>query len=114
MKTILIVDDDKMILETLKDLIELIVPDSIILIAERGDKGISLFLTELPQIVFCDINLPDISGIMLIEKMRKESSAIKIIAMSGYDYKEDAIVAGADFFFKKPFEPRDLKKILVS
>ncbi len=65
-----------------------------------------------PQGVLLDLNLPKMSGLEFLEKMRSEySKAIPIVIVSARDSDEDIIKAldlGADEFVTKPFSPRVL------
>ena len=72
-----------------------------------------------PQIVLCDIGLPDVDGFRLVESLRRElaGSPVVFAAVTGYAGEEDqqrALAAGFDSFFVKPLNPNSLAKLLRS
>lgn len=70
-----------------------------------------LFLEKKPQLLICDINLPDGSGLDFIEKIRQQSS-IYIICLTALDQEVDQVMgyeAGADDYIMKPFSLSVLK-----
>lgn len=115
MEKILIIDDEKGIRDVLKEIVETIIPDNlIVLTAKNAESGLELAVQEKPDIIFCDINLPGKSGLEVIPEFRNTLKDVLIIAMSGHSYyKEKAIMAGANFFLKKPFDVEEVEKILL-
>jgi CheY-like chemotaxis protein len=72
-----------------------------------------------PQIVLCDIGLPDIDGLQLVQSLRRElaGSPVVFVAVTGYAGEQDqqrALAAGFDSFFVKPLSPNSLAKLLRS
>ena len=70
-----------------------------------GIQGLRIVEETLPNIVICDIGLPDIDGIQIVEKIKnKFNDRIKILVVSGNINREvvaAAITNGADSFFTK-------------
>ena len=70
---------------------------------------------ELPDIVFLDICLPDISGLELLKVIRQLDEEIIVIMMSGYATEEiakGALQWGAFDYLRKPFELEQVERIL--
>lgn len=69
-----------------------------------GLEGLRIVEEILPDVLICDIGLPDVSGIEIIEKVKSKFAEIKILVVSGNINKEivtSAINKGADSFFAK-------------
>ncbi len=114
-KKVLVIDDREDMLFLLGEIVKFVLKDDNInvLKAERADEGLSLFLKETPEVIFCDIVLPDKPGMILIKEIREKSSSVKIIAISGYPhYGEEVISAGANWFLQKPFTIKEIEEIL--
>ncbi|WP_394777946.1 response regulator [Undibacterium sp.] len=76
--------------------------------ASAGDMGIVRAITEQPDIAIIDIGLPGIDGYEVARRLRADSrtSAIRLIALTGYGLSEDrkrAQEAGFEFHLVKPF-----------
>jgi len=110
-KRILIVEDqedNRMILRRLLsnagyDLIE----------AVNGEDGVALALSERPDLILMDIQLPVIDGYEATRriKMNAELKSIPVIAVTSYALSGDeakARAAGCDAYVAKPFSPRQL------
>lgn len=101
--TILTVDDDPVILESINDYLE----DSgfITLEARSGEEALEVYSNEKPTLVITDINLPGMSGIELTEQLVELDSELPVIVISGADDIKLAISAlklGASDFMQKP------------
>lgn len=81
--------------------------------AERGKDALSIFhKTELDLIVL-DIELPDISGLEVLEEIRKTDKEIPVIILTAYGIKDYVIKAaskGVNFYLVKPVELSFLRK----
>jgi CheY-like chemotaxis protein len=82
-------------------------------VARDGRSGIALARTLKPDIIFCDIGLPDIDGFEVAREIRKDGAlaGVRLIALTGYAQPEDlahANEAGFDFHVAKP---ADLDKV---
>ncbi|MBL8683012.1 MAG: sigma-54-dependent Fis family transcriptional regulator [Myxococcales bacterium] len=112
--TVLVVDDEKNIRRTLRMVLEgegLSVRD-----VERAEDAKPLLSDGEVDLVLCDVRLPGISGIELLQWARKEPSvsAIPFLMISGHASVSDAVEAvrlGATDFFEKPL---DRDRVLVS
>ena len=79
-------------------------------ISSNGKSGILSFCTDTPDIVLLDIDLPDMSGINVIEQIR-EVSQIPIVVISAKSSENDKIISldkGANDYVMKPFSMGEL------
>lgn len=64
-----------------------------------------------PSMIFLDLNLPDGSGLDVIEELKLKPPYTKIIIISAYDSQKERSIAkekGADFFIGKPFSKESI------
>ena len=54
-----------------------------VVMAEDGEHGLAIFRKEHPDLVICDLIMPRRNGVDTIQQIRRESPAMKIIAISG-------------------------------
>ncbi|OGS47016.1 MAG: hypothetical protein A2539_09135 [Elusimicrobia bacterium RIFOXYD2_FULL_34_15] len=113
-KKILIVDDDKNIVELLKTLVTPIGCE--IFTACDGAEAFSVYRREKPQLVILDIMMPKFSGYQVLHRMKKDESFKpfpKVLMLSAKSNPEDirqAEMFKCDAYLTKPFEPEDLVK----
>ena len=107
-KTILIIEDDPAIIRLLKVAVETNKYQSII--ARDGIGGISLYLSEHPDLVLLDLGLPDIDGMEVLSQIRDMSKVpvIVVSARGSENEKVNALDAGADDYVTKPFNVAEL------
>ena len=105
MKKILIIDDEEGIVEEVVDFLEEEGFD--VKSADMGKPGIELFREFQPDLLLLDMKLPDMSGIEILELVKKESPLTKVIVNTGYvdqDLIDRAEELGRDAFLQKPFD----------
>lgn len=103
--TLLIIDDDEVVRESLAAYLE----DSNfkVLQALNGLQGQQIFESEQPDLVICDLRMPQIDGLELIRRIRQTASETPIIVLSGAGVMSDAVEAlrlGAADYLIKPLE----------
>jgi len=84
-----------------------------IFLAKNGKEAIELYIKESPYIVFLDIELPDINGYDILEKMKKINDNLFAIILSSHDSEEniaEAFEMKAKGFISKPFPKHKLIK----
>ncbi len=111
MAKILIIDDERMIRRTMKDVLEYEKYE--VFEAEDGLSGLEMIKNNKFDLVFCDIKMPGLDGIEVLEKSMEFSDA-PIVMISGHgniDTAIDAIKKGAFDYLAKPL---DLNRILVT
>ncbi len=112
MSKILVIDDEKSIRNTLKDILEY--ENHEVELAENGPSGLELFSQNSYEIVLCDIKMPDMDGLEVLAKINDINPEIPVIMISGHgniDTAVDAIKKGAYDFIEKPL---DLNRLLVT
>lgn len=109
MQTILVIDDDESLRETIAVLLEregfraLLAPD--------GKSGIDQAILSRPQLILVDLRLPDTSGFEICRKLRSSGITTPIIALSAVGDEIDKVLlleTGADDYVVKPFGTREL------
>ena len=100
----LIVDDDPLFRQIVREiLISKFSPISVSA-AEDGKEALQEFDMHRPDIVFMDIQLPDINGVELTRKLKELDPKVPIIILTNHDipqYREAAFENGADYFISK-------------
>jgi two-component system, NtrC family, nitrogen regulation response regulator NtrX len=112
MSKILVIDDEKAIRNTLKDVLEYEKHE--VDLAEDGASGIELFSGNSYDVVLCDIKMQKMDGIEVLQKMMDISSVTPVIMISGHgniDTAVEAIKKGAYDFLEKPL---DLNRLLIA
>jgi len=105
---ILIVDDEKQIVEIVKAYLER--EGYRTLVAYDGKSALSLARKEHPDLIILDLMLPEVTGWDVCRTLRAESD-VPIIMLTARDDTTDKIVGlelGADDYVSKPFEPKEL------
>ncbi len=83
--------------------------------ANNGKKALEIYSKYKPEIIICDINLPDISGLELLEIIRKHDHKTKIIMLTAYsDTKKllEAVKLKLTDYLVKPVSRDELKQAL--
>lgn len=112
MAKILVIDDERSIRNTLKDILEF--EKHKVTLAENGKQGLETALNEFFDIIFSDIKMPEMDGIELLEQLREKEVEAPVIMISGHGNIEtavDCIKKGAFDFIEKPI---DLSRLLVT
>jgi DNA-binding response OmpR family regulator len=109
--TVLVVDDDPVILKLLEVNFEM--EGFTVLVARDGEEGIEVARSDQPDLVVSDIMMPKVSGLELVTALKADptTSEIPIILLSAKAQNADVrsgLDAGADDYVTKPFEPLDL------
>lgn len=112
MSKILVIDDEKAIRNTLKEILEF--EKHTVDVAEDGVAGLELFNASRYDIVLCDIKMPQMDGLEVLTKMQETQPDVPVVMISGHgniDIAVDAIKKGAYDFIEKP---PDLNRVLVT
>ena len=114
----LIVDDSEVMRKVIKRVVKLAGVDiGELLEAENGKEALSVLDEYWIDIVFSDLNMPEMDGFELIQSMRMDSTMasipVVVISTEARQNKIDEIMeAGADGFLTKPFKPEDIRNII--
>ena len=110
--SILIIDDEKSIRGTLKEILEY--EKYQVDEAEDGMKGLALMEKKRYDIVLCDIKMPKMDGMEVLSKIREKGMDSPVVMISGHGNVETAVESlknGAFDFIEKPL---DLNRVLVT
>jgi len=114
---VLIVDDHPMVLEGMRSMLTQINFVDIVGTAANAYEAIELIKAAAPDIVITDINMPEISGIELTLKIKKEFPEIKVIAMSTFkerSYITQMIQNGASGYLIKSASKEEIEEAILS
>lgn len=114
-ETILIVDDEDMIINVSKELLENM--GYKVLTAKSGKEGIKIYKENKDKIklVILDMIMPDMGGGETFEQLKEIDPKIKVLLSSGYSIHEKAtrlLARGCDGFLQKPFNIKQLSQKL--
>ena len=108
-KTILIVEDDPVLLRGLKDNFE--AQGYLVRTAKDGQKGLEALLAEPPDLLLLDLMLPKVNGYEICRTARARQLDIPIIMLTAKGQEDDIVRGlelGADDYVTKPFSIREL------
>lgn len=111
MKRILVIDDEAKLRQQFAALLRL--EDYEVIEARNGREGVDVARRESPDLVICDITMPEMNGHRVLETLRSEprTAHLPFIFLTGWGEKEDlrtGMNLGADDYLVKPIEPADL------
>ena len=110
--TILVIDDERSIRSSIKEILEY--EKYKVLEAEDGSAGLRLAKDENVDLVFCDIKMPRMDGMEVLEGIKMIKPELPVIMISGHGNIETAVEAlkkGAYDFIEKPV---DLNRLLIT
>jgi len=112
MSKILIIDDERSIRNTLKDILSY--ESYQVSLAENGMEAIKMVGSNEFDVILCDIKMPEMDGLEVLEKLQEIAFDVPVIMISGHgniDTAVEAIKKGAFDFIEKPL---DLNRILIT
>lgn len=117
MSKVLLIEDDVVLRENTAELLELSNYD--IITAPNGKVGVEMAIENLPDIVVCDIMMPELDGYGVLEALSKNENTkyIPFIFLSAKTERKDVrrgMDLGADDYITKPFEEEELISAIES
>lgn len=111
---VVIIDDERTAIDTLRQELTVYRDFEIKGTAVNGAKGRKVIMDQRPDLVFLDVELPDMLGLNLLSDIREEVLwDMKVVFYTSYDrYLLQALRESAFDFLLKPFEPNELKAII--
>lgn len=111
MKKILLIEDDQVMRESTAEILEL--SNYNLVTAENGKIGVKLAKQEIPDLIICDIMMPELDGYGVLHLLSKDpkTSSIPFIFLTAKAEKSEVregMQAGADDYLTKPFQEMDL------
>ena len=108
---LLLIDDDPNLILLVQDYLEF--RGYQIMTANNGAQGLKALEEDVPDLIICDVMMPEMDGYSFIQEVRKnaKTSWIPVIFLSAKSQIQDRIQGlnqGADVYLVKPFEPEEL------
>ncbi|MBL7066423.1 MAG: sigma-54-dependent Fis family transcriptional regulator [Candidatus Marinimicrobia bacterium] len=113
MASILVIDDDKYIRNTFRDLLSPAGHDVTTLIS--AEEALKYLKNEDPDLIFLDIKLPGMDGIVFLEHLQNLKYNIPVVVITGYanvDTSVQAMKLGAKDYIRKPFNLDEISLIV--
>ncbi|MEW6376180.1 MAG: sigma-54 dependent transcriptional regulator [Thermodesulfobacteriota bacterium] len=111
--SILIVDDDEVMQETLSDVFRK--KEYEIFSVSSGNEALSIIKKHIIDLILLDMKLPDVDGLEVLKKIKEFDTEILAIIMTAYSDVQTAVTAmksGAYHYINKPFELEELKLLI--
>ena len=113
---VLVVDDNRDSADSLAALLTL--KRHKVRVAYGGAEAVGEAAAALPEVVICDINMPDVDGLETARRLRAlpDGAALRLIALTGWTGPDTEAIAdaGFDLFFPKPVDCPALFKALAN
>ncbi|AFZ37804.1 two component transcriptional regulator, LuxR family [Stanieria cyanosphaera PCC 7437] len=110
-KKLLLIDDDPNLILLVKDYLEF--RGYNVMTAENGREALDLLEQSIPDMIICDVMMPEMDGYSLVQHIRQEprTNRIPVLFLSAKGQSQDRVKGlneGADVYMVKPFEPEEL------
>jgi DNA-binding NarL/FixJ family response regulator len=108
---LLLIDDDPNLILLVKDYLEF--RGYQVTTAENGREALEILEKSLPDLIICDVMMPEMDGYAFVEKVRQNNRTnwIPVMFLSAKGQSQDKVKGlntGADVYMVKPFEPEEL------
>ena len=110
-KKLLLIDDDPNLILLVKDYLEF--RGYQVMTAENGREALEILEQNIPDMIICDVMMPEMDGYSLVNHIREEprTNRIPVLFLSAKGQSQDRVKGlneGADVYMVKPFEPEEL------
>lgn len=110
-RRLLLIDDDPNLILLVKDYLEFRGYE--VVTAENGREALEVLEQDLPDMIICDVMMPEMDGYSLVKHVRDNprTSWIPVLFLSAKGQSQDRVKGlntGADVYMVKPFEPEEL------
>ncbi|MEM1172298.1 MAG: response regulator transcription factor [Cyanobacteria bacterium P01_H01_bin.35] len=108
---LMLVDDDPNLILLVKDYLEFRGYE--VMTAENGREALELLEEQIPDLIICDVMMPEMDGYTLVQHIRENSATewVPVLFLSAKGQSQDRVKGlntGADVYIVKPFEPEEL------
>ncbi|MGK7922730.1 MAG: response regulator transcription factor [Trichodesmium sp.] len=110
-RRLMLVDDDPNLILLVKDYLEF--RGYQVTTAENGREALELLEQEIPELIICDVMMPEMDGYTLVQHIREnpDTEWVPVLFLSAKGQSQDRVKGlntGADVYIVKPFEPEEL------
>jgi CheY-like chemotaxis protein len=117
MGKILVIDDDNVMRAGIVAMLKNANQD--VIEASDGDAGLTVAIKEHPDVIVTDIRMPHMSGLEMLEKLRKDEwgKSVPVVILTGDESNETinkALESGITSYFAKSSDPATLKQQILS
>ncbi|MBW4443611.1 MAG: response regulator transcription factor [Plectolyngbya sp. WJT66-NPBG17] len=110
-RRLLLIDDDPNLILLVKDYLEFRGYE--VVTAENGREALEVLEQDVPDMIICDVMMPEMDGYQLVSNIRQDpkTSWIPVLFLSAKGQSQDRVKGlniGADVYMVKPFEPEEL------
>jgi YesN/AraC family two-component response regulator len=116
LKKVLIVDDEETLTWSMAKSLSKDRDKYEVIIANNGKEALNQLNKHDIDLLISDIRMPDINGLDLLVRVKKEFPQTKVIIMTAYgssDVQKEANRRGSLFYMEKPFEINDIRKVII-
>jgi two-component system response regulator (stage 0 sporulation protein F) len=113
MKRILIVDDNTVVQDILRQFFE---PRYKVQMANNASQALASIIKSAPDVCLLDVKMPGLDGVSLLKSLREMGVSVPIFVMTGYDslqVAQDALNSGANGYLPKPFDLMHLDRLVA-
>ena len=116
MKTVLIVEDEKMIRQGIKTMVQRSgIPVEIIMECNNGQMALEILQNQQVDVMFTDIRMPKMDGIELVSQIQKLPAKPLVVVISGYDdfsYAVEMLRLGVKEYILKPVDREKIAEVM--
>ncbi len=110
-KKLLLIDDDPNLILLVQDYLEF--RGYAVITAENGREALDILKEEIPDMIICDVMMPEMDGYAFVKNVRENPRTewIPVLFLSAKGQSQDRVKGlntGADVYMVKPFEPEEL------
>lgn len=117
MRKVMIAEDEELILQGLKNILDWEALDlQLVHLAKNGVEALRMWKEEPVDIIITDIDMPEMGGLELLEKIRRMDERVRFIILTGYDefeYARTAIRLEVENYLLKPIDEEELASQLL-
>lgn len=110
-KTILLVDDEQLILDSLSRELTSAPLSFEVSLATNGEEAVGMIADRAPDLVITDLRMPGLDGYQVLKAAKRKDPHTMVLILTGYADMQSAIDAlrlGADEYLQKPCDPDEL------